>query len=241
MSRKRFPALLKLLFGFTLAPTAVVTLVVAAETMGVAMHSSASIPFAGGIAAVVLLRLFSDFRSSWLGDALRACYVLGHELTHALAAWMSGESVHSFKVGAGGGHVEVSRSSTFIALAPYCVPVYSLFAIAGYRALIYWRPEYSRDWLFPLLMGLTLSFHLIYTFDCLWGRKQSDLAAAGGTVFSLAVIALFNGLVILVVLKALFPGTVSLGMEFKRVQNLSADFWKGAWVWAGVIRNRLRP
>ncbi len=182
---------------------------------------------------MVLLRLFSDFRSSLLGGALRTVYVLGHELTHALAAWMSGESVHSFKVGSSRGHVEVSRSNVFIALAPYCIPVYSVLAVAGYRLLIEWRPEYSREWLFPLLMGLTLAFHMIYTFDCLWGRRQPDLAAAGGAVFSLALIAGANGLVILVALKTMFPASVELASEFLRSAELTEAFWRRCWLLAG--------
>ncbi len=164
------------------------------------------------------------------GAALvRRAYVFGHELTHALAAWAVGAQVHGFHVGEDGGHVDLSRSNAFIALAPYCVPIYTLLVIAGYRVLVWLRPGAGSPGLFLGLLGLTLAFHVLLTFESLVDQRQPDLTAAGGVVFSLALIALSNGLLVLLLLKLLFPRAVALSEPLWLVMTSSAAFWS----WAG--------
>src|SRR5213083_261670 len=51
-------------------------------------------------------------------------YVFGHELTHALWAWLFGGRVKKFKATSQGGHVVITRSNFFITLAPYFFPLY---------------------------------------------------------------------------------------------------------------------
>src|SRR5215204_1726879 len=46
-------------------------------------------------------------------------YVFGHELTHAVWAWLFGGRVKRFKASASGGHVILTKSNFLIALAPY--------------------------------------------------------------------------------------------------------------------------
>src|ERR1700681_420898 len=53
-------------------------------------------------------------------------YVFGHELTHALAAWMTGGKVKHFHVSKKGGSVTVTKTNFFVALAPYIIPLYAL-------------------------------------------------------------------------------------------------------------------
>src|SRR4051794_36019792 len=43
-------------------------------------------------------------------------YVFGHELTHALAAWLTGGEVHSIRVGKNGGSVTVTKPNLVVAL-----------------------------------------------------------------------------------------------------------------------------
>ena len=82
----------------------------------------------------------------------RGIYVLGHELTHAIAVWMSGGKVHSLQASSKGGKVLSDRVSPWISLAPYIFPFYPMIAgilwLAGTRA---W-PEFQQ---FPLpFLGL---------------------------------------------------------------------------------------
>ncbi len=95
----------------------------------------------------------------------RGIYVLGHELTHALAVWMSGGKVHSLQASSKGGKVLSDRVSPWISLAPYIFPFYPMIAgilwLAGTRI---W-PELQQ---FPLpvlglwgaIWGVPLRLHL---------------------------------------------------------------------------------
>ncbi len=68
-------------------------------------------------------------------------YVFGHELTHALAAWMTGGEVKHFHVSKKGGSVTVSKTNFFVALARYMVPaLYSLILAGMFFAVNYFYP-----------------------------------------------------------------------------------------------------
>ena len=141
--------MLRLLIGVLLLPLAGALLWVSAKTLaGVAVHSSTAAPFGAGLgltcAAWAIHRwLIQDPAGplAWAARGARWSYVLGHELTHAMAAWATGGSVYAISVGENEGHVDLSHSSAFVALAPYCVPFYALLAAGIYIALnAWWRP-----------------------------------------------------------------------------------------------------
>ncbi len=75
-----------------------------------------------------MVAFFGLPRPQWL-------YVFGHELTHALCVTLLGGKVHRFEVGSKGGHVLSDRTNTWIALAPYFFPIYSVLAIVIYGIL----------------------------------------------------------------------------------------------------------
>ena len=62
-------------------------------------------------------------------------YVLAHELTHALWAWLTGSHVSRMKLSKNGGSVVVSKNNILITLAPYFFPLYTMMVIAGYAIL----------------------------------------------------------------------------------------------------------
>lgn len=62
-------------------------------------------------------------------------YVFGHELVHALSAWLCGGKVGKMKLKNSSGEVSVSKVNTFIALSPYFVPIYSLFLVVLWSIL----------------------------------------------------------------------------------------------------------
>lgn len=136
-------------------------------------------------------------------------YVFGHELTHAAAALLSGYKVRSLFVSEKGGEVELSDSNVIVALAPYCVPLYTVMVLLAY-ALVRQYAALSQP---PLWVGFgvgfTLVFHGALTFHSLC-QNQPDLRHAG-TFFSLVLIFLMNGLALLLVLKVLFPSSVNVG------------------------------
>ena len=212
--------------GLLLWPASISSLLAAARAVGdVATAARATLPFLLGFFGYPIVHYA-------LAQPVRL-YVFGHEFTHAVAAWMSGASVLEFFVGRKGGHVDLSHSNSVIALAPYIVPIYAVFVIFAYRLLLWAVPFQGASaahahWSFLFLVGLMLSFHLIQTAHSLWEVKQPDLEQAGGAVFSLAVIALLNGVLLILALKCLFPGTVAAGRSLKMIWQFSLRFWRAA-------------
>jgi len=237
---------IRLILGLALLPTAVLTVFAAAQSLGALLSSASSAwPFlagAGIAAGVWLLGLAAPSRDRAFAartlKALRWIYVFGHEFTHVLAAWSVGAEVHGMEVRSDGGHVDLSRSGAFISLAPYCIPIYTVLAVIGYRLLQWQAPGRVGPGVFLALMGATLTGHLLMTAECLWQRRQPDLAAAGGMVFSLAVIALCNGLIVMALTKALFPRSVAVAGPLRQVWRLSAGFWTWSYLF---IRRQMGP
>jgi hypothetical protein len=226
----------RFLFGVLLLPLSASLSWAAAKALaGVAWGAPAAAPFVAGLglaaAAWLLGRYMIDpeGRGGWSVRAARWTYVLGHELTHALAAWTTGGKVFAISVKEDGGKVDVSHSSAFVALAPYFVPFHALLVVAGYRVLLWLRPQAQAETLFLLLMGGALGFHALMTWDTLTQVKQPDLDDAGGIVFSLALVGAANGLVALLMLKALFPESVAFGAAVKGAAYGAWRFWTRAW------------
>lgn len=229
--------MIRLALGLALIPTAAFTLFSAAQILGrVTIQTPSAWPFTAGVLAALGLWFLGfaavEGRRGLVGRCLslvRWLYVFGHEMTHALAAWSLGAEVHGMAVRADGGHVDLSRSGVFISLAPYCVPIYSILVVIAYRILMWCYPgRFGLGW-FLGLMGFTLAGHLLMTGECLWQRRQPDLAAAGGMVFSLSVIAIANGLAVMLLAKALFPRAVGLAAALRQVAVWSAAFWSWSW------------
>jgi hypothetical protein len=235
----------RLLIGAALLPSSVLAVWAAALAVsGLATQSKAAWPFLlgmGGTAALWFLMRYAvehpDGPLGWASAAARRLYVFGHEMTHALAAWSVGAKVLGMSVRDDGGHVDLSHSNAFIALAPYCVPLYTLLVVAGYRLLLYFKPGAGGRALFLLLVGLTIAFHLIKTFETIWDREQPDLPAAGGVVFSLSLILLANALCVLLLVKALFPAAVDLGGSLREVALRTRGFWRGAYAFIEPLRH----
>ncbi len=122
-------------------------------------------------------------------------YVFGHEVTHALWVKLFGGNVADrFHVSLDGGHVLTDRVNTWIALAPYFFPLYSILLITLYGAASLAADLTPYRWILFLLLGFTLAFHLVFT--CLLITKGQPDLHYGGTFFSLMVIYLINLLII---------------------------------------------
>jgi hypothetical protein len=144
-------------------------------------------------------------------------YVFGHELTHALVVKIMGGRVSEFRVGSDGGYIVSSKINTWIALAPYFVPIYSVFVIVAYGIVsslydLQPYPKLAPGLLYGLL-GLTWGFHATFTLSMI-PRGQTDLAY-GGTFFSLTIIYLMNLLVLslLLILATPYVSFASFGRE----------------------------
>lgn len=154
-----------------------------------------------------LLGFLAYFAFQWVFFKPMRTYVFGHELTHAMAAWMTGGKVHSFKVSKKGGSVTVTKPNIFVALAPYIIPIYSLILLAMfygtnllYNIMMYWN-------VFLAVLGASLAFHASLTIYAL-KQDQPDLKS-GGKFLSGVLIVLGNAFALVFVLGVLFPKTVS--------------------------------
>lgn len=126
-------------------------------------------------------------------------YVLGHELTHAIAALMCGGRVHSLRVTKEGGYVETDADNVFIALAPYFVPIWMLCWLGGVWLVNWCCPFASFEAWFYGGFGFWCTFHVYWTIWIL-PREQPDMLS-NGIVFSTLMIFIMNMLVCVGVLR----------------------------------------
>jgi len=132
-------------------------------------------------------------------------YVAGHELTHALWAWLLNGEVRQLRINSRGGHVVVSKSNFVIALAPYFFPFYAALVVVMFLLARLALPWPRLEVWFLLLLGVAYGFHLTLTGHVLKTR-QSDITAHG-YLFSAVIIFLGNALVLLLGLPALTSST----------------------------------
>ena len=152
-------------------------------------------------------------------------YVFGHELTHALASIMMGGNVHSFKVSKEGGSVEVSKSNFFVALAPYCIPIYTLAIIIGYSGLGFWMETAPYQKFFWGLLGSSLAFHVSLTLHAL--RQDQPDTQKTGLFFSLVFIVLVNAWLTALLARLLLGETIAIkefGVQVWQTQTM-------IWLW----------
>jgi hypothetical protein len=121
-------------------------------------------------------------------------YVLGHELTHALAVYLHLGKVHRIEVTSQGGHIVSDKNNWFISLAPYFIPLYTLIWLGLWWSISFYHPLGHYAWLLYGGIGFTWGFHLTFTVSMI-GDGQSDLDGEG-VFFSLVLIVLLNLLLI---------------------------------------------
>ena len=168
------------------------------------------VSFGAGFVAWFLIFAFLP-RTLWL-------YVLGHEFTHALAVMLAGGKVTAFRVTSAGGHVMTDRVNWWIGLSPYFVPLYALIWMALWITIDFYHPLKEWQPVFYFGLGLFWSFHVTFTFSMLHPR-QTDLSREG-YLFSGMIIALFNLLVVLLLLGLLVHDLSKAGALFwQRTQS----------------------
>lgn len=126
----------------------------------------------------------------WLLPKPMWVYVFGHELTHAVWAWLFGGRVKKFKASSKGGHVVVTKHNFLIGLAPYFFPIYVCIVVCLFLAgHLIWDWKRYEMW-FHLLLGMAYAFHITLTWHILQTR-QSDITEQG-YFFSGVIIFLGN-------------------------------------------------
>lgn len=163
-----------------------------------------SVPVWYSILGMLVFATLKGFRV--LDAMLMFLYVAGHELTHALTAWMCFGRVESVSVDLDGGYVDTDKDNLFISLSPYFVPLWMLLWMGLF---------FVANWIYPFDtylawfcagFGFWWAFHIYWT---LWviPREQPDLLD-NGVVLSFMIIMLANVASLVLVLRCF--GVISL-------------------------------
>ncbi len=165
-------------------------------------------------------------------------YVFGHECTHAIASVLMGGQVGSFEVSKNGGSVSLSKTNFFVALAPYCVPLYTLLILVLYYVLNYWWPLEKVYTVFLLAVGFTFAFHVSLTIFAA-RQGQPDLKKTG-FFFSLIFILLVNSWVLTLISKMLFWNSVSVRAYGAEVFKMQFTLWRWTYHYCTIAVNWIR-
>jgi hypothetical protein len=165
--------------------------------------------------------------------------VLGHELTHAIWAWLMGARVGGLRVGKHGGQVRTSKTNWAITLAPYFFPFYAmLFLALFFLAHLIWGLD-RYFWVLFFLVGLGWSFHVTFTFVMLLTVSQPDVQSQG-KVFSAVVIYAMNLVTMLVTTAALAQSVRFGAVGHRLLRDLITTYgWtisQFRWLWEAATR-----
>jgi hypothetical protein len=180
--------------------------------------------------AIGIILMVGWFASGLLERQFLYCYVLGHEVTHAIFVYCSLGWVTGIGVSSAGGYVTTTKTNLLIALSPYFVPFWSVAVTVAYLVLKHYlvlSPEWGR--VFYSLLGITWTFHMAWT---LWmiPKDQPDLREHG-RIFSLVIILFGNLLVLTALFCFTFPGSVwgnfrSFGQDWA---GFCGNFCEASW------------
>lgn len=214
--------LIKLLVACLLLPTVFFTLTETGLILAAALGNlNAAVSFVAG--ALVYAGIHYGYYN------FSRPYVFMHEMTHAVAALLCGCRIKDVSVREDSGYVKMDRCNAFVVLAPYFVPGYVILTVLAYVIGDLFADLTPYRQVFLFLVGFFTAFHFVQTFKTLFEAEQPDLKLAGGKVFSVIMIVLCNLIVLALLLKGLFPETVSLSRAAARV------FWGTVNVWRILV------
>jgi len=170
----------------------------------------------------------------------RGIYVLGHELSHALAVWLSGGKVHSLQVADQGGRVVSNRTSAWITLAPYIFPLYPLLAgVLWLAALQIWPVLAGYQLAFLGIWGAVWGYHYAFTVDLLRTHQPDFLVY--GRIFSLTLIALANLLLAMALVWSFFRPVTLMALLADLVRDWAWIYGEGVHWLSGLLLRSLPP
>ncbi|MCX7956549.1 MAG: hypothetical protein N2643_01465 [Endomicrobia bacterium] len=140
-------------------------------------------------------------------------YVIGHELVHAISAYLCGAKVKKIKINSSYGTVNVNKVNSFIALSPYFVPFYSIILALLWIVLKNLLKLNIPQEIFVFLLGFTIMFHLVLTIYAIYlGQKDLEIP---GWLFSIVIIFIVNCLLFIGLFIFVFPSKLNF-VELKR-------------------------
>ena len=187
--------IIKVLVGILLFPVSIATtLALAGQLSQIEKFQGLTTYFLKGAIVYLIMHLIL-YKPNYF-------YVLGHEIAHALATFICGGRVNSFRISSRGGGVLTTKSNFFIALFPYFFPTYTIFFWLTYFLFSLFRDVSSFTPHFLFLVGFSLTLHLVMTIDSL-KIKQTDIFKTG-YLFSVSLIYILNLLLVSFILSLVF-------------------------------------
>ncbi len=130
-------------------------------------------------------------------------YVMGHELTHALAAVIQGGKADDMRVSSKGGMVKVNKTNFLVNLAPYFFPIYTAMLL-----VVYWLSQERFRLVLIFALGLSIGFHWALTAYSM-KQHQSDIHDVGW-LFAIPFILTLNIVIFALLLGQVLPAAFSL-------------------------------
>ena len=164
-------------------------------------------------------------------------YVLGHELTHALAAKLCFGRVERLHINLDGGYVETDADNLFIALSPYFVPLWMCTWLLGLWVANWVHPFPEWESWFYAGLGFWWCFHLYWTAWVI-PREQPDMLE-NGLLFSLLLVMILNIAILLVILYIFGVITpAGYGHDFLEAARLISDGMRDLYEWLISLSQR---
>ena len=157
-----------------------------------------------------------------LSTACVYMYVLGHELTHAVAILLCGGKISKIHVTADqGGYVMSNKSNIFISLSPYFVPFWMLVWMLVLWLINYFSPFAAYEGWFYAGFGFWWSFHLYWT---VWSiRQEQPDMLDNGLIFSLLLTFVLNVLSLTIIMYAF--GLLTLNGYFYHFRTAAGELY----------------
>ena len=163
-------------------------------------------------------------------------YVLAHEMSHAICAWLCGYKVTAMKVKEGSGYTKISGSNFFVFLAPYIVPLFPIIFVLIYLITsVFYKPITQYRNIFLFIVGFFMAHHLTHPYLSLTETEQSDIGGAGGHIFSFPLIILINIALLLILIEFLFPNIIEADTLIEKLFNQTITFWKQFFIYIGKL------
>lgn len=148
-----------------------------------------------GALTFFVIALMGISRRTWL-----LLYIIGHELTHAVAILLCGGKIKGMSISTtNGSYVLTNKTNIFIALSPYFVPFWMLIWMALVWGMNRLSPFDTYLQWFYAGFGFWWVYHLFWTAYSIVQERQPDLFD-NELIFSLLIIVLLNFLLLIGIL-----------------------------------------
>ncbi|MCX7641082.1 MAG: M50 family metallopeptidase [Elusimicrobiales bacterium] len=143
-------------------------------------------------------------------------YIISHELSHAIAGVLQGNSIKKIKIYSNKGYVSFKKKPHSLTIIfPYFFPLYNILLLILYALYFYIFGNFNHI-LFLFIQGFTLSFHILNTLHII-STHQSDFKKFGGKFKSIITIISANLIIISIFIITFFINKQNISSFIKNI------------------------